>query len=174
MSISMSQQSTFWNTTWNNNSDVIACTEILSTFDTRVKYISLLRMNSKTPVKPMDKKSLPTPPKPPFPWTIWTPMWTPMPGATPYTTPNSSLIALCTFTQLAYAVKFPLTTIGCHTFTPKLPLHMGRSPPQSICLVPGRSRPTVPDGIHMYSAVFSQSTGQSHRQTDRQTNWQMV
>jgi len=38
-----------------------------------------------------------------------------------------------------------------------------RSPPSSTCLI----RPTNPNGIQIQSAIFPQSTGQTHRQTNR-------
>ena len=53
---------------------------------------------------------------------------------------------------------------------PKLPLHVGRSPLPSTCLILVPSRPTTPNGIQIQSAVFSQYSGQRDRQTHRPTD----
>ena len=50
---------------------------------------------------------------------------------------------------------------------PKLPLSVARSPYPTTCLIHGRVRPTMPNGIRMRSAVFPQCTGQTDPHTDR-------
>jgi len=53
-------------------------------------------MDYNTPNSPCQKH--------PFPWGPAPPSNTPMPGPTPFTTPNGSLIASCTFAQLCHKV----------------------------------------------------------------------
>ena len=66
-----------------------------------------------------------------------------------------------------YAVKFPLVTMACPKFVPKIPLPVDRSPNPTTCLIPGPVRPLMPNGIRIRSAVFQQCTGQTDRPTDR-------
>jgi len=58
------------------------------------------------------------------------------------------------------ATKSPLVTMGCPTFTPKLPLPLRR------CSAPSNTPIPRPTGIQIQSAIFPQFT---HRQTDRPT-----
>ena len=69
-----------------------------------------------------------------------------------------------------YATKSPLVTMGRSTSTLNLSLSVGRSPPPFTCPILGPSRPIIPNGIQIQSAVFPQYTGQSDKQTHRQTD----
>ena len=50
---------------------------------------------------------------------------------------------------------------------PKLHLSVNQSPNPTICLIPGPIQPTVPNRIHIQSAVLPQWTRQTHTQTNR-------
>jgi len=49
----------------------------------------------------------------------------------------------------------------------KLPPPVDRSPNPTTCLIPGPIRPTIPNGVHIQSAVLPQYTGQTDTQTNR-------
>jgi len=53
---------------------------------------------------------------------------------------------------------------------PILPPPVDRSPNPTSCLIPGPIRPSIPNRIHIRSAVLPQCTGRTDRQTVRQTN----
>jgi len=75
----------------------------IKTYHARVKYISLLRMNSKTPSKLMEENSPQKLSKTsPSPWGIWTPSIAPMPDPTPLTTPNGSSIGSHAFARISH------------------------------------------------------------------------
>ena len=70
----------------------------------------------------------------------------------------------------SYATKSPLVTMGHPIFVPKIAPSRGPIPkPNYICLIPAPIRPTIPNPIHIRSAVLPQCTGQTDRQTHRPT-----
>jgi len=85
-----------------------------------------------------------------------------MSGRTPLITRNGSSIASRTFAQLCH--RLPISYNGTLHSHPKLPLPVGQSPTQSTCLILGHSRPTIPNGIQIQSAIFPQTD--IHRPTD--------
>ena len=66
--------------------------------------------------------------------------------------------------------KVPIGYNGEPQMCSQVPLPVDRSPNPTTCLIPGPVRPTMPNGIHIRSAVFPQCTEQTDRQTDRPTD----
>ena len=69
-----------------------------------------------------------------------------------------------------YATESQLVTIGCPTFTPKLPLPIRPSPPPSNTPIRQPITLTIPNGIQIQSAILPHYTLRTDRQTDTPTD----
>jgi len=91
---------------------------------------------------------------------------TPIPRPIPRTTPNRSSDGTRTLAQLRR--KLPIRYNGApHIPRSKILLAVDLSPNQTTCLIIGPTWPTIPNRIHIRSAVLPQCTGQTDGQTNR-------
>ena len=95
---------------------------------------------------------------------------TPVPRPTPLTTQNrTSTVHALSHSYAANPQGYNGVPQICSA---KLPNAVNRSPNPTTCLIPGPIRPSIPNRIHIRSAVLPGCTGLSDRLTDTQTHGQ--